>query len=445
MEISFRTYCTTNAGFISFAILFESGYIQPAMTRQDLLALLDRVRPFLTRPKFALARLKLGIIGLKPYLVRLRLALVRLKLVLLGLKPFLVRLKLALIRLKPYLIRLRPYFFQKDRLRSGWRIALYLLTSLSIFLVFERAFESIIAYLWSSRGISSAGIDLLMTDFETKPFNYPDVAFGFFIIRTGITLALIWGFRRWIDKRRFASLGFKFTHDWWHQMGAGFGFVLITWAAIFLLALAFRGATIVGFAWDVSDTDAILGALAVGLVFNLLVGLVEEADARGYILQNLADGIRLIPAIAVSSFYFGALHALNPGAGWLSTIGVFIAGVLLAAGYYVTKQLWFSIGMHAAWNFAEGPIFGFPVSGLGMGGLFQLRINGPEWLMGGVFGPEAGLLTIAVELVMIAELVVWANRKEWQVHERVISFYNSPVGHIQKLVEMLKSKAAQRG
>jgi membrane protease YdiL (CAAX protease family) len=386
-------YCTTKATFFFFAFLFESGYIQRVMTRQDLLALLNRA-------------------------------------------------SLYLVRVRPYLIRLRPYFIRDNRLRSGWRIALYLFATFSAFFVFELIFESIVAYLWSSRGISAEGIQLLITDFATKPLNYPDLAFGFFIIRTAITLALIWVFRKRIDKRRFRNLGLHFARNWWRHVAAGFGFVLISWAAIFLLALAVRGATIVEFVWDTTGSDTIFVALLIGLVFNLLVGLVEEADARGYILQNLAQGIRLIPAIAVSSLYFGLLHRFNPGSGWLSTIGIFVAGVLLAVGCYITRQLWFSIGMHAAWNFAEGPIFGFRVSGLDMGGLFHLQITGPEWLMGGRFGPEAGLLAIMVQLVMIVELIVWMKRKEWQIEKRSILFYNARVQDIQRLVQRFRAKAS---
>jgi uncharacterized protein len=129
-------------------------------------------------------------------------------------------------------------------------------------------------------------------------------------------------------------------------------------------------------------------------------------------LQNLAEGIRFWPALFVSSLYFGLLHLLNPGAGVASTAGILLAGILLALGYYATGRLWFSIGMHAAWNFAEGPVFGFLVSGLNMGGLFQLKINGPDWLMGGGFGPEAGALAVGVEVAMIVALFVWARRKK---------------------------------
>ncbi len=67
--------------------------------------------------------------------------------------------------------------------------------------------------------------------------------------------------------------------------------------------------------------------------------------------------------------------------------------------------------MHAAWNFAEGPVFGFPVSGLDMGGLFRLQITGPDWLTGGAFGPEAGALAIAMEIALSAILGAWIWRK----------------------------------
>ncbi len=314
-------------------------------------------------------------------------------------------------RLLAILNRIKPYLIRKNRLRSGWRIALYLIASLVTLIVFGLAFESLITFAWFSRGISLEGIKLIIADFATKPFNYPDVALGFFVVRAVIALTLIWIFRKWIDKRPFRNLGFQLTSGWWRELGAGFAFVTVAWGAIFLFSLAFRGVTIVGFVWDEIDSDSMIGALALGLIFNFLVGVVEEADARGYILQNLAQGIRLVPAILISSLYFGLLHLFNPGAGWQSTLGIFIGGILLAMGLYVTRRLWFSIGMHAAWNFAEGPVFGFRVSGLDMGGLFKLKITGPEWLMGGAFGPEAGALAMLVELAMIGMLLYLAQPK----------------------------------
>jgi membrane protease YdiL (CAAX protease family) len=279
-----------------------------------------------------------------------------------------------------------------------------------------------------------------LLDFSNKPLNYPDVALGFIMARALIALAVIWVFRKWIDRRPFLNLGFQFTPGWWRELLAGFGFSMAALLVIFLLSLALSAAAIVNFAWGQLDISAMIGGLVVGLAFNLLVGVAEESDARGYVLQNLAEGIRLVPAILVSSLYFGVLHLLNPGAGWLSTIGIFFAGVLLALGYYVTRRLWFSIGMHAAWNFAEGPLFGFPVSGLGMGGLFQLKITGPEWLMGGAFGPEAGALAVVVEIAMIAALVVWAHREDWDVDRRARTVVKKISSAFVRVYHRLKPK-----
>ena len=82
-------------------------------------------------------------------------------------------------------------------------------------------------------------------------------------------------------------------------------------------------------------------------------------------------------------------------------------GVLAALAYWATGRLWMPIGMHAAWNLFEGPVFGFLVSGIKVGGLFLLKDNGPEWVTGGRFGPEAGLLTIVPLLIMIGAVYLW--------------------------------------
>jgi hypothetical protein len=88
------------------------------------------------------------------------------------------------------------------------------------------------------------------------------------------------------------------------------------------------------------------------------------------------------------------LHIFNPGATWISTFGIFLAGLFLALGYVLTKQLWLPIGLHIGWNFFEGVVFGFPVSGMNTYKLITLQITGPDAWTGGLFGPEAGLILI---------------------------------------------------
>ncbi len=307
------------------------------------------------------------------------------------------------------------WFVRDGRLRSGWRVLLYLISArlvqLVAALVFGLAIAVILAGVWMNQGLTPEQLSRRLAAELANVGGPSPLGFGFRVWDTLSVLAVIWLFRRLLDKRSFASLGFQLSPGWWRDALAGFAVAVAMWLAVFALSLGLGAATVVGFAWDYQNALTLLGALVVGLLFNVFVGITEEADARGYMLQNLAEGIRFAPAVVVSSVYFGALHLLNPGAGLGSTIGIFFAGVLLAMGYYATGRLWFSIGMHAAWNFAEGPLFGFLVSGLDMGGLFRLDVTGPEWLMGGRFGPEAGALAVGVELVAIMALWGWASRR----------------------------------
>jgi hypothetical protein len=310
-------------------------------------------------------------------------------------------------------------WFAKDgRLRSGWRVTLYIIAARLVDLVAVLVIGVVIAVTiarpLAQQGLSPSEIVSRITAMFSDILDYPLLTLGSQGTRLVLVLALVWLFRRFVDRKSFRSLGFETPAGWWQELLGGFTLSVVAWGVIFLLSLAFGAATIAGYSWDTIGWAPVLRALFIGFVLNVMVGILEETDARGYVLQNLAEGIRFWPAVIVSSAYFGLLHLLNPGAGFASTVGIFFAGVLLALGYYATGRLWFPIGMHAAWNFAEGPIFGFLVSGIRMGGLFQVRVVGPDWLMGGPFGPEAGVLAIAVETVLIVLLYLWARsrRKE---------------------------------
>jgi membrane protease YdiL (CAAX protease family) len=126
----------------------------------------------------------------------------------------------------------------------------------------------------------------------------------------------------------------------------------------------------------------------------VLVGWNEELLSRGYHLQTIASGLNLFWGVTISSAIFGLLHIFNPGATWISTIGIFLAGLFFAYGYLRTKQLWLPMGMHLGWNFFEGVVFGFPVSGLDIYPLARVQVHGPELWTGGSFGPEAGLIVL---------------------------------------------------
>lgn len=200
--------------------------------------------------------------------------------------------------------------------------------------------------------------------------------------------------RKILDKRSFRSLGL----DWSTQAGKdifmGIAIAGVIMGGIFAAEWGFGWLHFEGFAWDSFTTVEIAAGAGVWVFAFLLVGWYEELFSRGYQLQNLAEGLNMPLAVFLSSAFFSVEHLLNPAASTMSVLGIFTAGYFLAYGYLRTRQLWLSIGLHMGWNIFEGPIFGFPVSGIQTDALLLHTQVGPEILTGGAFGPEAGLILV---------------------------------------------------
>ncbi len=130
-------------------------------------------------------------------------------------------------------------------------------------------------------------------------------------------------------------------------------------------------------------------------------GFGEELLLRGLGFNALRRGMGDVAAVAVSSVVFGGLHLFNPGATWLAALGVALVGAWFGALTVRSGSVWLAMGLHVAWNFFEGFVFGQPVSGNPPG--TSLLIGGtataPTFWSGGAFGPEAAGWT-AVVLVL---------------------------------------------
>ncbi len=128
-----------------------------------------------------------------------------------------------------------------------------------------------------------------------------------------------------------------------------------------------------------------------------LAGVAEELIARGVVLRNLENVFGSEIAIALSAALFGWLHLGNPHATALSAAAIGLeGGVMVAAIYIATRSLWWTMGVHAAWNFTQTGVFGLADSGQAGHGLLRSEIVGPEWFTGGMFGVEASVVSVAV-------------------------------------------------
>lgn len=154
-------------------------------------------------------------------------------------------------------------------------------------------------------------------------------------------------------------------------------------------------------------------AIGRGLILFFFVALFEELLFRGILFWQLENVFGSWLALVLSSALFGATHLGNPGATIWSTLALAInAGVCLGAAYLVTRNVWVAVGLHWAWNFLLGPIFGFAVSGHDTYSLLTATINGPELWTGGAFGPEAGLPVLIVAAFASAGMLWVAARRK---------------------------------
>ena len=144
-----------------------------------------------------------------------------------------------------------------------------------------------------------------------------------------------------------------------------------------------------------------------------LVAVFEEIIFRGIMFRLIDDRWNTGVALIVSALFFGIVHLPNPGATLWSSFAIAIeAGLLLGAAYKYSGTLWLPIGIHWAWNYVQGNVLGFAVSGNPVSEkIFSPIITGPDWVTGGVFGAEASVPAVVVGLLLTA-ILLFARKRE---------------------------------
>jgi membrane protease YdiL (CAAX protease family) len=191
---------------------------------------------------------------------------------------------------------------------------------------------------------------------------------------------------------------------WAAQAAVGAVLGLLLTASVVLVAWAAGWLRVVG----VAPPGAAVLALLSGLGRAVLVAVVEETLFRGVLVGYLRARIGLPAAVGLSALAFGAAHAFNAHVTPLALANLVAAGLLFALAFVVGRGLALPIGLHAAWNWFEGSVFGLPVSGVPRDRLLVVEEHGPPLWTGGAFGPEGGLLGLAA-MALVAG-VLWLAR-----------------------------------
>ena len=147
------------------------------------------------------------------------------------------------------------------------------------------------------------------------------------------------------------------------------------------------------------------------LFMFLVVAVGEEVLFRGIVFRMIDDRWGTAVGLIASALIFGFVHITNSNATVWSSLAIAIeAGLLLAAAYKWSGTLWLPIGIHWSWNYFQGPVFGFAVSGSGTPSLINPVIEGSEWLTGGSFGAEASIPAFVLGLVLAIVFILLRKR-----------------------------------
>ena len=218
--------------------------------------------------------------------------------------------------------------------------------------------------------------------------SLPDAIFVMAIAGAPLALLGYWLLVRLIGRRPVIELGGRRAALREFSVGLAIGALLMC-AIVAILALIGSYHVV-----DIGWSDGILGGLGAGV----LAGFTEEILFRGILLRLLEGWLGTWWALAITSFLFGVSHLGNAHATVFGAVAIALeAGILLGACYLLTRRLWMVIGVHIAWNFVQGGIFGSDISGIGTGrGLIEARFTGPDLLTGGAMGIEASIVAIIV-------------------------------------------------
>ncbi|HEU6245627.1 TPA: CPBP family intramembrane metalloprotease [Streptococcus pneumoniae] len=262
----------------------------------------------------------------------------------------------------------------------------------------------LLALIGLARNFGEAGQNLasyLQTLHQSLTDKTSDFRLILGLLAFGFILNTVFRWTRKVEKRPIRTLGF-YRENFLSNLLKGFSLGL----ALFLLTLL--GLVALGqYRLDSIHLDTYSLAFTLFTIpFWILQGTAEELVTRAWLIPQLAKRTNLKVAIIISSSLFTLLHLGNPGITFLSAIDLFLFGVAMSLYLLKTDTIWGIGGIHGAWNFAQGNLFGVLVSGQSSGtSIMKFTPQGnQDWLSGGSFGIEGSIVSSIILFLLILYL-----------------------------------------
>jgi uncharacterized protein len=302
----------------------------------------------------------------------------------------------------------RVFINKNNQLRSGWKIAILLLVYEIISFIIVDVFSSSIGFIADTANRGTAAPSQISAIIINLINNNLVLWLIMSILDFACLMLVINIILRIIDKKRFKDIGlmsvFKRSNDFVFGLLMG----AISMTLIFLVLLATGNITL---RENLLKPNFSMTA-AVGIITYIIVGIKEEVLSRGYCINVLNQMNNPALSVFISSIIFSALHLFNPNVKLFGLINIVLVGFLLGFMYLKSGNLWMPIGYHIAWNYFQGSVFGFPVSGITQKGVYSISVYQDNLLTGGSFGPEAGVLATIVIILGFIYILQMKNKRK---------------------------------
>lgn len=290
-----------------------------------------------------------------------------------------------------------------NQIRSGWKIGIvfgsFYITTLIISLIFTIVY-SIIIMVNNSEFLSGQinNVDYIQEQFSGMT-HFPAIFLQ--LIQCMIMIIFVVLFWKVLDRRKLKDIGLTNIKSSSKDLCIGLLIGAISFTIVAIVLLSTKSVELVnGF-----SEPNFSGALIIQLIIFIFVGINEELFSRGYCMTILKQTkISWVPII-VSSIIFALMHSMNAGISLLAYINLFLFGISMGCLFIKTKNIWMCIGYHITWNYFQGDIFGFLVSGNVTDAIYNIKIISPNIINGGSFGPEGGL--VVTTLLVVTILIVY--------------------------------------
>lgn len=276
---------------------------------------------------------------------------------------------------------------KEGKVRSGWKIAAVLAIGLGLATIIS----TIIGIAVSAKLLASGDIG---TDMDAYLQRSQEIVLGltpvFMFIQEIILIAtplLAW---KLAIKRPFTNMGLTPLKTDAKDFITGLVFGIVSITIVFLALILSGNANVETWVPHFSSAQLLY------LVLFILVGFAEEILGRGYIMSVLRQTKSKPAIVIVSAIIFALMHSSNQGIGLLPYINLALVGILFSYMFLKSGNIWMCIGYHITWNYLQGYVFGFNVSGTVSDGLLSTTYKTNNIFNGGAFGPEGGLFVTAV-------------------------------------------------